>query len=165
LGIGGPLGFGGPFGIDGGPFGFGGRRFKELITYRGSRAWMMAQVPLVMPPSVMALLLMALAGLAGFSVPLAVGLRRVAELRAAELWTAELQRVVGELRRVASFGFLWRRLSRQRLDACGTSRPSAPPLDVSVPQQPFWLRRGVCGLGRLSRQQPHALQRSVCGSL
>jgi hypothetical protein len=107
-----------------------GSGLKELITSRESRARMIAPLP------------MALAGLAGFPVP-----------RAARL------------RRVASFGLLWRRLCGLRLCACGFSRPSARPLDVFVWQQPFWLRRGVCGLLRLSRQQLDALQRSVCGSL
>jgi hypothetical protein len=124
------------------------RRFKELIRFRGfwaqrSRARMMAQVP------------MAPARLAGFPESRAAGLERF----------PGLQRVVEELPPVASFGLPSLRLSWLRICACGFSRPSAPPLDVSVWQQPSWLRRGVCGLGQLSPHQPDALQRSVCGLL
>src|ERR1017187_6562356 len=54
------------------------------------------------------------------------------------------------LRRVASFGLLWRPLCGVRLCACGSLRLCDRLLGVCVLPRPFWLLRCVCGSLRLS---------------
>ena len=92
-----------------------GSGLKELITFRESRAQMIAPLP------------MGLAGLAGFPGPRAAGLRRV-----------------------ASFGLLWRRLCDLQFGVYGSLRLCDRLPGVCALPRPFWLLRCVCGSRRLS---------------
>jgi hypothetical protein len=98
---------------------------KELITFRESRAQMIAPLP------------MALAGLAGFPGPRAAGLRRV-----------------------ASFGLLWRRLCDPQFGVYGSLRLCDRLPGVCALPRLCGLRLCACGSSRLCGRLL-----GVCGSL